>query len=332
MESLMRTQKMRGGGKEVQSRRHFAMQEPELTIPQLVASLADLDQRAIAKRIIELRPNAPFQLVVPQNPDDTEELAGSFNFHVEIVFEDGVQWLARISRSQRGDGPIDLLKDTTESEVLTYRLLHSHGIPVPAVYDWGAGDFSKTKSEYSSAAMQILADNVDPLRRYIINDKMPGLAATDAEVGLSDDTMEKEDMRIFATDFASISVQLSNIHCEAIGSLVNDGNGEIKWGPHRNLGYPENQDAPYFGGPFYTLCDRYVYRIDALIKLIKKGLVYRKSPLLHYLAFMEARRLVMGDPVLSRRESTFYIRHPDCSGANILANEVNIVGLIDWEW
>jgi hypothetical protein len=33
-------------------------------------------------------------------------------------------------------------------------LLHSHGIPVPVVYNWGAGDFSKAKSEYSSAAMQ----------------------------------------------------------------------------------------------------------------------------------------------------------------------------------
>ena len=142
----MRPQKMRGGGKEVQSRRHLAMEDPELIAAQLVASLADLDERAIEKRVKELRPNVPFQLVVPQNPDDTEELAGSFNFHVEIVFEDGVQWLARISRSQKGDGPIDLLRDTTESEALTYRLLHNHSIAVPVVYDWGAGDFSKTKS------------------------------------------------------------------------------------------------------------------------------------------------------------------------------------------
>jgi hypothetical protein len=119
-----------------------------------VASLADLDQQAIGKRVSELRPNAPFKLIVPQNPEDTLDLAGTFHFHVEIVFDDGVEWLARVSRSQKGDGPIDLLRDTTESEVLTYRLLHNHGIPVPVVYNWGAGDFSKAKSEYSSAAMQ----------------------------------------------------------------------------------------------------------------------------------------------------------------------------------
>jgi len=161
---------------------------------------------------------------------------------------------------------------------------------------------------------------------------MPGIEASETEVALSDETMSREDMKVFVDDYAEISIKMSKIPCDAIGSLSRNDAGEVVWGPHLSGGYPENQDAPHFGGPFYTLCDRWVYRIDALINLIKKGLVYRKSPLLHYLAFMEARRLVMGDPVLSRRESTFYIRHPDCSGANILANGVNIVGLVDWEW
>jgi hypothetical protein len=173
---------------------------------------------------------------------------------------------------------------------------------------------------------------LDPLRRHIIYDKMAGLSATGTEVALSDGTMEEADMRVFVNDFAAISVQLSGITCEAIGSLAKNSQAETVWGPHLSGGYAENLEAPYFGGPFLTLRARYVYRIDSLVELIKQGLIYRKSPLPHYLALMEARRLVIADPVMSQQEPRFYIRHPDCSGANILANGLKIVGLIDWEW
>ena len=161
---------------------------------------------------------------------------------------------------------------------------------------------------------------------------MPGVGAEETEVALSHGMMSRDDMKVFVDDFAAISVKLSNIPCDAIGSLARTETGEVIWGPHLNGGYPESLEAPYFGGPFYTLRDRYIHRIDALIEFIKKGLIYRLSPLLHYLALMEARRLVMADLVMARRETTLYIRHPDCSGANILADQNRITGMIDWEW
>ena len=66
--------------------------------------------------------------------------------HVEVAFEDGVQWLVRISKYGKGDGPVDLWRNNLESEALTYKLLYDHGIPVPVVHDWGMGEFSKTQS------------------------------------------------------------------------------------------------------------------------------------------------------------------------------------------
>lgn len=73
-------------------------------------------------------------------------LCGGFNVHVCLEFDDGVQWLARISRHMKGDGPVDMLSQTTESEVSTYRKLKSHGFPVAQVIDWGTGVFSKSGS------------------------------------------------------------------------------------------------------------------------------------------------------------------------------------------
>jgi hypothetical protein len=74
-------------------------------------------------------------------------LCGGFNVHVPINFDDGVQWLARISRYLKGDGPVDMLSQTTESEVSTYRKLKSHDFPVAQVMDWGTGLFSKSSSQ-----------------------------------------------------------------------------------------------------------------------------------------------------------------------------------------
>jgi len=87
-----------------------------------------------------------FKVVIPKTQEEMMVLMGSFNLHLEVKFEDGVEWLVRISMYGKGDGPVDLLRNNLESEALTYKLLHDHGIPVPAVHDWGVGEFSKTKS------------------------------------------------------------------------------------------------------------------------------------------------------------------------------------------
>jgi hypothetical protein len=144
--------------------------------------------------------------------------------------------------------------------------------------------------------------------------------------------MSEEDMKTFAESYAAVSIKISEIPCYTFASLSTNNQGQVVWGPLLHPGYPGSLEAPFFGGPFETLRDAYVHRIEGLLELLKRGLIHRTSPLVHYLAFKEARRLVMGDPTFEERESTFYIRHPDCSGANILSKDSKVVGLIDWEW
>lgn len=117
---------------------------------KLQATLADLDEEAISRRIARLRPDAPFKLMVPKTKEESMDLMGGFNMHVVVTFEDDVEWLVRISKYGKGDGPVDLLRNNLESEALTYKLLYEHGIPVPIVHHWGVGEFSKTKSKSSN--------------------------------------------------------------------------------------------------------------------------------------------------------------------------------------
>jgi hypothetical protein len=79
--------------------------------------------------------------------DVSISLCGGFKVHVCLEFDDGVKWLARISRHLKGDGPVAMLRQTTESEVSTYRKLKEHGFPVARVLDWGTGLFSKSSSQ-----------------------------------------------------------------------------------------------------------------------------------------------------------------------------------------
>ena len=110
--------------------------------------MQDIDGNAIQRRIAELRPDAPFQIKIPKTENDALESSGSYNIHTEVSFADGVEWLVRIAKYNRGDGPSELDKQVLESESLTYKMLLDHGIPVPAVHHWGAGEFSKTHSRW----------------------------------------------------------------------------------------------------------------------------------------------------------------------------------------
>lgn len=118
--------------------------------------MQDIDGDAIQRRIAKLRPGAPFQIKIPETEDDALELSGGFNIHVEVSFADGVEWLVRIAKYNRGEGPSELQKQVLESEALTYKMLREHGVPVAAVHHWEVGEFSKTYSRCFESGVRIL--------------------------------------------------------------------------------------------------------------------------------------------------------------------------------
>lgn len=61
---------------------------------------------------------------------------GGMNYHIEISFEDGISWLARIRRSNATSPPPELRNYILGSEVSTLKFLSKTKVPVPEVFDF----------------------------------------------------------------------------------------------------------------------------------------------------------------------------------------------------
>ena len=111
---------------------------------QLTDCLRGLDRDAIKAKAEALRPGHTCEVKIPL---DGTALAGAYNVHVSITFDDGEEWLMR-TPYQNGPSPrIELHERIYESEVTTLRTLLDLGVPVPSVYDHGVATLSKDKSE-----------------------------------------------------------------------------------------------------------------------------------------------------------------------------------------
>jgi hypothetical protein len=58
------------------------------------------------------------------------------NYHIEISFDDGISWLARIRRSNATSPPAELRDYILRSEVATLYFLSETQVPVPKVFDF----------------------------------------------------------------------------------------------------------------------------------------------------------------------------------------------------
>jgi aminoglycoside phosphotransferase (APT) family kinase protein len=63
-------------------------------------------------------------------------MMGGMNIHLLIRFDDGVQWLARIRRSNATSPPLALQKHILQSEIATLRFLGTTRLPTPKVWDY----------------------------------------------------------------------------------------------------------------------------------------------------------------------------------------------------
>lgn len=62
------------------------------------------------------------------------------NVQVILEFDDGVKWLARLQHTLKGSPPFTAQKALKISEAATFRVLHSHGVKVPQVWNRPGGE------------------------------------------------------------------------------------------------------------------------------------------------------------------------------------------------
>jgi hypothetical protein len=61
---------------------------------------------------------------------------GGMNYHIEVRFDDGVTWLARVRRFNATSPPPALKDYIIRSEVATLMFLEKTDVPAPKVYDY----------------------------------------------------------------------------------------------------------------------------------------------------------------------------------------------------
>ncbi|KAL5359372.1 hypothetical protein BJX96DRAFT_148275 [Aspergillus floccosus] len=233
---------------------------------------------------------------------------GGMNYHIEILFEDGVRWLARIRRFNATSPPADLRDYILRSEVATLQFLSKTKVPAPKVFDYG------------------LQGQTPIGVGYILIEKLPGRS-------LHWSLASSKERKKVMTQLADIYIELESHPFNTMGSLDQPGTDHI--GPFAResmTDYVNSQMLPL--GPYSNLGDYLIARIELHLRLIMKGESYAGREID---AFLVHRFLLDCVPEIlvhhSLDDGQFYLRHADDKGDHILIDsDYNLTGIVDWEW
>src|SRR3569833_2002909 len=67
-----------------------------------------------------------------------DSVMGGMNYHIEVSFDDGMKWIARIRRFNATSPPVALRDYIIKSEVATLKFLELTDLPSPRVYDFAS--------------------------------------------------------------------------------------------------------------------------------------------------------------------------------------------------
>ncbi|KAJ6050201.1 uncharacterized protein N7446_005561 [Penicillium canescens] len=273
--------------------------------------LAKINVAALTSRASYLRNGIGCSILqkLQYDPSTRNSVMGGMNYHVEISFEDGISWLARIRRFNVTSPPLKLQEFIMRSEVATLEFLRETKIPAPKVFDF-------------------CLDEANPVGvRYILMEKMPGKS-----LSWSDATKEQR-MKVI-DQLADIYVELQAHPFAMMGSLDKIGSKFV-------IGPFARESLADFGksglemlGPFSSLEEYYSAHIELILDLIVRQEAYANRPVDAFLIHLYLQENILAIlPDASLDDGKFYLKHADEKGDQILVDDqFRITGIIDWEW
>lgn len=245
-------------------------------------------------------------MFLPGNYIGRGSMMGSSNYHIWILFEDIVIWLARIPRNATSpDTPSDLAEYIVESEYATLKWLGDHIFPTPRAHKYG------------------LASDPDNLVgvSYILEDAMRGQPFNPR---LATDQQKTHVYNQYATILNEIS---RHPRTQASSLILRDG--MIKQGP-----IASNRDRTLEKhGPFQTSRDYFSSTAEHQLRLIADGQLYPEYPKEAFVFYRMLRDRVA--PILANPPSHisgFYLKHTgDIRDHLLVDNNYNITGITDWQ-
>ncbi|KAL2018802.1 hypothetical protein VTK56DRAFT_360 [Thermocarpiscus australiensis] len=237
-------------------------------------------------------------------------MMGGQNCHAEIIFDDGVTWLARFRLAKVSSPPLQVRDYILRSEVATMLFLDGRtSVPVPEVFDW--------------------ATESDPA-----NDVGPGFILLEKLKGKQQDwqKLTAQQRERIIEQLADIFFEIEKHPSDKFGSIVPSGDNtafEVQGIAHHST-FDIGQ-GPL--GPFDSSAVAARALVESYLGMIVNGEI--GTDYLHDVCLAHRFRLDIIHDIWNEGKpgEKFFLKHPDDKGDHIFVDDsFNIVGIIDWEW
>ncbi|KAI0882820.1 kinase-like domain-containing protein [Annulohypoxylon maeteangense] len=233
---------------------------------------------------------------------------GGMNYHIELRFDDGVKWIARIRRFNATSPPAELRDHIIQREVATLKFLEQTSAPTPKVFDFTLDH----------------ADNPVGVG-YILMEKLPGKPLLEV-------SRTKEQMKRVMEQLADVFIELHKYPFNRLGSLDNPGDSHVGALARESL-TDFIQSEMRTMGPFSSMEEYHKSSLQLLLDQILRQEMYSNRAVDAYLIHRFLLDLVPSVLSSAQDDGKFYLKHADDKGDHILVDEnFNITGIIDWEW
>jgi aminoglycoside phosphotransferase (APT) family kinase protein len=235
-------------------------------------------------------------------------MMGNQNCHAELVFGDGVKWLARFRLTRTSSPPQEVRDWILRSEAATMTYLQRYTrIPSPKIFDWACE-----------------SDPENPLGvGYILMEKLDGKS-----IDWQAATLQQKD-KVMQQLF-EIFLEIEKHPFKAIGSPILVGDAiDIQGLTYKSI----FQAGKGRLGPFYSVLEWLQEILEAYLAMIASGEIDPCYLVETYLVH-RFRQDIIGSLLADVSPGDqFFLKHPDDKGDHILVDDLfNVVGIIDWEW
>jgi aminoglycoside phosphotransferase (APT) family kinase protein len=235
-------------------------------------------------------------------------MMGNQNCHTELVFDDGVKWLARFRLTRTSSPPREVRDSILRSEAATMTYLQRYTrIPSPKIFDWACE-----------------SDPGNPLGvDYILMEKLDGKS-----IDWQAATLEQKDKVM--QQLVDIFLEIEKHPFKAIGSPILVGDAIDIQGLTYQSTFRAGKGRL---GPFSSVLESLQAILEAYLAMIASGEIDPCYPVETYLVH-RFRQDIIGSLLADVPPGDqFFLKHPDDKGDHILVNDsFDIVGIIDWEW
>lgn len=235
-------------------------------------------------------------------------MMGNQNCHVDVTFQDGVQWLARLRLTKTSSPPREVRDYILRSEAATMIYLQQQTrVPTPKVFDWAC----ESDPNNSLGA------------GYILMEKLDGKP-------LNWDNATSQQREKIMQQLVDVFLDIEKHPFDMMGSLISVGEpAELQIEALADPAvFRVGSGGPL--GPFSSSLEGTRAVLESHLGMIASGEILASHSVDAYLAHL-FRLDVINDGFPSTGQ--FFLKHPDDKGDHILINDsFDIVGIIDWEW